>query len=60
MNIMYPERERRSNALHELLTLSRDAKILQGALHTPREIAQQPATWQMTYRCSINTVARGG
>jgi tagatose-6-phosphate ketose/aldose isomerase len=50
MNIVYPERERRSNALHDLLILSQDAKVLQGALHTPREIAQQPATWQMTYR----------
>jgi tagatose-6-phosphate ketose/aldose isomerase len=27
-----------------------DTKILQGVLHTPREIAQQPATWQATYR----------
>jgi tagatose-6-phosphate ketose/aldose isomerase len=49
MNIVYTKSERRSNALHELLTLPQDAKILQGALHTPREIAQQPATWQMTY-----------
>jgi D-galactosamine 6-phosphate deaminase/isomerase len=47
---MYPKRERRSSALDDLLILSQDEKGLQGALHTPREIAQQPATWEMTYR----------
>ena len=32
------------NGLAELLELSKEAKIERGLLHTPAEIAQQPAT----------------
>jgi tagatose-6-phosphate ketose/aldose isomerase len=37
------------NALAELLDLSREEKIERGLLHTPSEIAQQPATWKSTF-----------
>jgi tagatose-6-phosphate ketose/aldose isomerase len=37
------------NALAELLELSKEAKIERGLLHTPAEIAQQPATWGATF-----------
>jgi tagatose-6-phosphate ketose/aldose isomerase len=37
------------NALAELLDLSKEAKIERGLLHTPAEIAQQPATWGSTF-----------
>ncbi|MFZ0294707.1 MAG: tagatose-6-phosphate ketose isomerase [Candidatus Sulfotelmatobacter sp.] len=37
------------NALAELLDLSKEAKIERGLLHTPAEIAQQPATWGITF-----------
>jgi tagatose-6-phosphate ketose/aldose isomerase len=37
------------NALAELLELSKEAKIERGLLHTPAEIAQQPATWGTTF-----------
>jgi tagatose-6-phosphate ketose/aldose isomerase len=38
------------NPLSELLSLSNDQKVELGLLHTPAEIAQQPATWQITNR----------
>ena len=38
------------NPLSELLSLSKQQKIELGLLYTPAEIAQQPATWQMTHR----------
>ncbi len=37
------------NALAELLDLSSEQKMERGLLHTPAEIAQQPATWQATF-----------
>ncbi len=37
------------NALAELLDLPKEAKIERGLLHTPAEIAQQPATWGATF-----------
>lgn len=37
------------NALANLLELSESQKVLRGLLHTPGEIAQQPATWHATY-----------
>ncbi|MGB8580327.1 MAG: tagatose-6-phosphate ketose isomerase [Candidatus Sulfotelmatobacter sp.] len=37
------------NALAELLDLPKEAKIERGLLHTPAEIAQQPATWSTTF-----------
>jgi tagatose-6-phosphate ketose/aldose isomerase len=37
------------NALAELLDLSREQKMERGLLHTPAEIAQQPATWRGTF-----------
>ncbi|MFY9791546.1 MAG: tagatose-6-phosphate ketose isomerase [Candidatus Sulfotelmatobacter sp.] len=37
------------NALAELLNLPKEAKIERGLLHTPAEIAQQPATWSTTF-----------
>jgi tagatose-6-phosphate ketose/aldose isomerase len=39
------------NALANLLELPNDMKAVRGLLHTPREIAQQPATWQSTFDC---------
>ena len=36
--------------LSELLSRSNQQKIELGLLHTPEEIAQQPATWQITHR----------
>jgi tagatose-6-phosphate ketose/aldose isomerase len=37
------------NALAKLLDLSREEKTERGLLHTPAEIAQQPATWRSTF-----------
>jgi tagatose-6-phosphate ketose/aldose isomerase len=37
------------DALAKLLYLSREEKIERGLLHTPAEIAQQPATWESTF-----------
>lgn len=37
------------NALAKLLDLSTEEKTERGLLHTPAEIAQQPATWQSTF-----------
>jgi tagatose-6-phosphate ketose/aldose isomerase len=37
------------DALAKLLDLSREEKIERGLLHTPAEIAQQPATWESTF-----------
>ena len=37
------------DALAKLLDLSREEKIKRGLLHTPAEIAQQPATWESTF-----------
>ena len=38
------------NPLSRLLTLSQFEKQERGLIYTPREIAQQPATWQVTHR----------
>ena len=38
------------NPLSELLSRSKQQKIELGLLYTPAEIAQQPATWQITHR----------
>jgi len=38
------------NTLSELLSRSKQQKIELGLLYTPAEIAQQPATWQITHR----------
>lgn len=38
------------NPLDRILSLSPKDKELRGLLHTPAEIAQQPATWQTTWR----------
>ncbi len=38
------------NALFELLNLPESEKIVRGLVHTPAEIAQQPETWQSTFR----------
>ena len=41
-----------ANPLRALLELSNSEKIERGIEHTPREIAQQPATWRLTFeRC---------
>ena len=37
------------DVLAKLLNLSREEKVERGLLHTPREIAQQPATWESTF-----------
>jgi tagatose-6-phosphate ketose/aldose isomerase len=37
------------DALSKLLTLPTSEKEARGALHTPREISQQPETWQRSY-----------
>ena len=37
------------NPLSQLLSLSKDRKIELGLVHTPAEIAQQPATWLTTH-----------
>jgi tagatose-6-phosphate ketose/aldose isomerase len=37
------------DALAKLLDLSTEEKIERGLLHTPAEIAQQPATWESTF-----------
>ena len=39
------------NALENLLALPNDQKAARGLVHTPGEIAQQPATWQSTFEC---------
>ena len=39
------------NALASLLELPNDMKAVRGLLHTPGEIAQQPATWPSTLAC---------
>jgi D-galactosamine 6-phosphate deaminase/isomerase len=39
------------NPLPRLLALPQDQKQSRGLLHTPNEIAQQPATWLATYGC---------
>lgn len=46
------------NALAELLDLSKEAKIERGLLHTPAEIAQQPATWGATFSIFKRQCAR--
>ena len=38
------------NPLSSLLALPEDQKQSRGVLHTPKEIAQQPETWQATYQ----------
>lgn len=38
------------NLLSSLLALPEDQKQSRGVLHTPKEIEQQPETWQATYR----------
>jgi tagatose-6-phosphate ketose/aldose isomerase len=38
------------DALSKLLDLSKEEKIERGLLYTPAEIAQQPATWESTFR----------
>jgi len=38
------------DALAQLLDLSREQKIERGLLNTPAEIAQQPTTWESTFR----------
>jgi len=38
------------NPLSQLLSLSKDRQTELGLLYTPAEIAQQPATWQITHR----------
>ncbi len=38
------------NALAELLSLPESEKATRGLVHTPAEIAQQPDTWQSTFR----------
>jgi tagatose-6-phosphate ketose/aldose isomerase len=50
MNSAHPEKEPAGEALRDLLKLPHEAKAAQGLLHTPREIAQQPATWISTHR----------
>jgi len=45
------------NPLFQLVRLSESEKRERGLLYTPREIAQQPATWQITHR--IFEKARG-
>ena len=37
------------NPLTQLLSLSKDQKVERGIVHTPAEIAQQPATWRTTH-----------
>jgi tagatose-6-phosphate ketose/aldose isomerase len=37
------------NPLSQLLALREEEKLVRGLLHTPAEIAQQPATWQTTF-----------
>jgi len=37
------------NPLSQLLSLSKDQKVERGIVHTPAEIAQQPATWRTTH-----------
>ncbi len=37
------------NPLSALIELTHDQKVAMGLLHTPGEIAQQPATWEGTY-----------
>ncbi len=39
------------NPLSSLLALSEEDKASRGVLHTPREIAQQPALWRTTLDC---------
>ena len=39
------------NPLSSLLALPEEEKQSRGLLHTPKEIAQQPETWQATYEC---------
>jgi tagatose-6-phosphate ketose/aldose isomerase len=38
------------DALAKLLNLSKEEKIERGLLYTPAEIAQQPTTWESTFR----------
>jgi tagatose-6-phosphate ketose/aldose isomerase len=38
------------DALAKLLDLSKEEKLERGLLYTPAEIAQQPATWESTFR----------
>jgi tagatose-6-phosphate ketose/aldose isomerase len=38
------------NALAKLIGLSDEEKARRGLVHTPHEIAQQPQTWESTYR----------
>lgn len=41
-------REKRTDALSELLALAEDERQTRGLVYTPREIAQQPETWEST------------
>jgi tagatose-6-phosphate ketose/aldose isomerase len=50
MNFARPQKESAGKALRALLNLPHEAKVAQGILHTPQEIAQQPATWVSTHR----------
>jgi tagatose-6-phosphate ketose/aldose isomerase len=45
------------NPLSQLLSLSKHQKTELGLLYTPAEIAQQPATWQVTHRLFIEKKA---
>ena len=38
------------NILQRLEGMSEEEKAERGLIHTPREIAQQPETWESTYR----------
>jgi tagatose-6-phosphate ketose/aldose isomerase len=49
MNFPRPEKEPAGKVLRELLNLPHEAKVAQGIVHTPQEIAQQPTTWVSTH-----------
>lgn len=43
------QKENSTARLLDIVQLPRDEQIARGLLHTPREIAQQPETWQTTF-----------
>ena len=43
------QKENSTASLLDIVQLPRDEQITRGLLHTPREIAQQPETWQSTF-----------
>ncbi len=43
-----------SDPLAQLLQLPEHEKLERGLLHTPREIAQQPDTWRITYKTCVS------